>query len=88
LFTEGIVGRSVGLPDIHSGYGFAIGNMAAFDMDVSLIDFFSLNMMLFAIYVFSKFLFAVLQKKNSTFAQVLGVNSQTSISPMYSSRIL
>lgn len=29
----GIVGRSVGLPDIHSGYGFAIGNMAAFDMD-------------------------------------------------------
>ena len=27
----GIVGRSVGLPDIHSGYGFAIGNMAAFD---------------------------------------------------------
>ena len=29
----GIVGRSVGLPDIHSGYGFAIGNMAAFDME-------------------------------------------------------
>lgn len=28
----GIVGRSIGLPDIHSGYGFAIGNMAAFDM--------------------------------------------------------
>ena len=27
----GIVGHSVGLPDIHSGYGFAIGNMAAFD---------------------------------------------------------
>jgi len=24
--------RSVGLPDVHSGYGFAIGNMAAFDM--------------------------------------------------------
>merc|ERR1712007_76545 len=23
---------SVGLPDIHSGYGFAIGNIAAFDM--------------------------------------------------------
>lgn len=23
---------SVGLPDVHSGYGFAIGNMAAFDM--------------------------------------------------------
>jgi tRNA-splicing ligase RtcB len=29
----GIVGRSVGLPDVHSGYGFAIGNTAAFDMD-------------------------------------------------------
>ena len=28
----GIVGRSIGLPDVHSGYGFAIGNMAAFDM--------------------------------------------------------
>lgn len=23
----GIVGRSVGLPDIHSGYGFAIGKI-------------------------------------------------------------
>lgn len=29
----GIVGKSVGLPDVHSGYGFAIGNMAAFDMN-------------------------------------------------------
>ncbi|KAF6028922.1 RTCB [Bugula neritina] len=28
----GIVGKSVGLPDVHAGYGFAIGNMAAFDM--------------------------------------------------------
>ncbi|VDM17607.1 unnamed protein product [Hydatigera taeniaeformis] len=28
----GIVHRSIGLPDVHSGYGFAIGNMAAFDM--------------------------------------------------------
>lgn len=27
----GIVGKSIGLPDVHSGYGFAIGNMAAFD---------------------------------------------------------
>lgn len=25
--------KSIGLPDIHSGYGFAIGNVAAFDMD-------------------------------------------------------
>eukprot|EP00499_Haloplacidia_sp_CaronLabIsolate_P004322 CAMPEP_0196775098 /NCGR_PEP_ID=MMETSP1104-20130614/3822_1 /TAXON_ID=33652 /ORGANISM="Cafeteria sp., Strain Caron Lab Isolate" /LENGTH=476 /DNA_ID=CAMNT_0042145263 /DNA_START=56 /DNA_END=1486 /DNA_ORIENTATION=+ len=29
----GIVGASIGLPDCHSGYGFAIGNVAAFDMD-------------------------------------------------------
>ncbi|RWS17332.1 hypothetical protein B4U79_11484 [Dinothrombium tinctorium] len=29
---SGIVGNSIGLPDCHSGYGFAIGNMAAFDM--------------------------------------------------------
>ncbi|VDO23578.1 unnamed protein product [Haemonchus placei] len=27
----GIVGYSIGLPDIHSGYGFSIGNIAAFD---------------------------------------------------------
>lgn len=29
----GIVGASIGLPDIHSGYGFAVGHVAAFDMD-------------------------------------------------------
>lgn len=29
----GIVKYSIGLPDVHSGYGFAIGNVAAFDMD-------------------------------------------------------
>ncbi|CAE7518692.1 Rtcb [Symbiodinium microadriaticum] len=29
----GIVKASIGLPDTHSGYGFAIGNVAAFDMD-------------------------------------------------------
>ena len=28
----GIVKHSIGLPDLHSGYGFAIGNVAAFDM--------------------------------------------------------
>ena len=28
----GIVGSSIGMPDIHSGYGFAVGNVAAFDM--------------------------------------------------------
>mmetsp|Transcript_83053 Transcript_83053/g.164738 ORF Transcript_83053/g.164738 Transcript_83053/m.164738 type:complete len:525 (+) Transcript_83053:52-1626(+) len=29
----GIVKYSVGMPDVHSGYGFAIGNAAAFDMN-------------------------------------------------------
>lgn len=29
----GIVGASVAMPDVHSGYGFAVGNVAAFDMD-------------------------------------------------------
>lgn len=28
----GIVRHSIALPDVHSGYGFAIGNVAAFDM--------------------------------------------------------
>lgn len=28
----GIVGYSIGLPDVHSGYGFAIGNIAAMDL--------------------------------------------------------
>lgn len=27
-----VIQRSIGLPDVHSGYGFAIGNMAAFDV--------------------------------------------------------
>ena len=29
----GIVKASLGMPDVHAGYGFAIGNIAAFDMD-------------------------------------------------------
>ncbi len=28
----GIIGASVGMPDVHAGYGFAIGNVAAFDL--------------------------------------------------------
>ena len=32
-FFPGIVKYSIGLPDVHSGYGFAIGNTAAFNMD-------------------------------------------------------
>ena len=26
------MGSSIGMPDIHSGYGFAVGNVAAFDL--------------------------------------------------------
>jgi len=29
----GIVGASLAMPDVHSGYGFCIGNVAAFDMN-------------------------------------------------------
>ena len=32
-WLPGIVGRSIGMPDIHWGYGFAIGGVAAFDPD-------------------------------------------------------
>ena len=31
-YLRGIVQKSIALPDVHSGYGFAIGNVAAFDM--------------------------------------------------------
>lgn len=31
----GIVGASIALPDVHSGYGFAIGNVAACQCDSS-----------------------------------------------------
>ena len=33
ILTTKLRKHSIGLPDVHSGYGFAIGNMAAFDMD-------------------------------------------------------
>lgn len=33
LLCDAILQRSIALPDVHSGYGFAIGNVAAFDMD-------------------------------------------------------
>ena len=34
----GIVGRSIGMPDIHWGYGFAIGGVAAFDPEEEKMD--------------------------------------------------
>ncbi|MEW6040890.1 MAG: RtcB family protein, partial [Elusimicrobiota bacterium] len=34
----GIVGKSLAMPDIHWGYGFAIGGVAAFDVDRGIIS--------------------------------------------------
>ena len=34
----GIVGKSMGMPDIHWGYGFPIGGVAAFSMDEGIIS--------------------------------------------------
>lgn len=34
----GIVGRSMAMPDVHWGYGFPIGGVAAFDMDEGIVS--------------------------------------------------
>lgn len=34
----GIVGFSLAMPDIHTGYGFAIGGVAGFDIDKGIIS--------------------------------------------------
>ena len=34
----GIVGRSMAMPDIHWGYGFAIGGVAAFDWATGVVS--------------------------------------------------
>jgi tRNA-splicing ligase RtcB len=34
----GIVGRSMAMPDIHWGYGFPIGGVAAFDVDDGVVS--------------------------------------------------
>jgi tRNA-splicing ligase RtcB len=34
----GIVGSSLAMPDIHTGYGFAIGGVAAFDLKEGVIS--------------------------------------------------
>lgn len=34
----GIVGSSLAMPDIHTGYGFAIGGVAAFDISEGIIS--------------------------------------------------
>jgi tRNA-splicing ligase RtcB len=37
-FLPGIVGRSLAMPDIHWGYGFAIGGVAATSLDNGVIS--------------------------------------------------
>ncbi|MBE0433447.1 RtcB family protein [candidate division WOR-3 bacterium] len=37
-FLPGIVGNSMAMPDIHWGYGFPIGGVAAFDLDQGIIS--------------------------------------------------
>lgn len=34
----GIIGASIAMPDIHTGYGFPIGGVAAFDLDTGIIS--------------------------------------------------
>lgn len=34
----GIIGASLAMPDIHTGYGFAIGGVAAFDLKEGIIS--------------------------------------------------
>jgi tRNA-splicing ligase RtcB len=34
----GIVGPSMAMPDVHPGYGFTIGGVAAFDLDEGIIS--------------------------------------------------
>lgn len=35
---RGIVGKSIAMPDIHQGYGFAIGGVAAFDLNKGIVS--------------------------------------------------
>ncbi len=35
---QGIVGKSMAMPDIHWGYGFAIGGVAAFDFATGIVS--------------------------------------------------
>jgi len=37
-FLPGIVGPSLGMPDIHWGYGFPIGGVAAFDTEKGVVS--------------------------------------------------
>ena len=33
MYVDLVTGASMGMPDLHSGYGFSIGGVAAFDME-------------------------------------------------------
>jgi len=37
-WLPGIIGRSLAMPDIHWGYGFPIGGVAAFDPDNGIVS--------------------------------------------------
>ncbi|MDQ1274340.1 MAG: hypothetical protein QG591_2970, partial [Planctomycetota bacterium] len=37
-YLPGIIGHSLGMPDIHWGYGFPIGGVAAFDIDEGVVS--------------------------------------------------
>jgi len=37
-WLPGIVGQSLAMPDIHLGYGFPIGGVAAFDMKEGVVS--------------------------------------------------
>ena len=37
-WLPGILGNSMAMPDIHWGYGFPIGGVAAFDLDEGIIS--------------------------------------------------
>jgi tRNA-splicing ligase RtcB len=37
-WLPGIVGRSLAMPDMHQGYGFPIGGVAAFDPDKGVVS--------------------------------------------------
>ena len=37
-WLPGIVGSSMAMPDIHWGYGFPIGGVAAFDMETGVVS--------------------------------------------------
>ena len=53
-WLPGIVGRSLAMPDMHQGYGFPIGGVAAFDPDQGVVSpegWGTISIAVFAFYV-------------------------------------